>query len=90
MVISMQYFAERDIEKQESGSLRRAIRKYRQRIAEHRGYIADPTIHCPNWETFSEQKKRGLIRHWEKEIQNFEESIQNRIDELKKRGEYDE
>lgn len=25
--------------------------------------------------------------HWQKEIEDFEESIQNRIDELKKRGE---
>lgn len=86
--ISMQFFAEKDIEKQESASLIRAMRKYEQRIDEHKGYINDPSSHCPDWENYSEQKKAGLIRHWNKEISNFEESIQNRIDELKKRGEY--
>lgn len=90
LVVSMQYFAERDIERQESGSLKRAIRKYKQRIIEHTEYIQNPKDHCPDWDNYSEQKKNGLIRHWKKEIRNFEESIQNRIDELKKRGDYDE
>lgn len=88
--IGMQFFAEKDIEKQETGSLKRAMRKYEQRISEHKEYIANPKGHCPDWDTYSDQKKDGLIRHWKKEISNFEESIQNRIDELKKRGEYDE
>lgn len=88
--IDMQFFAEKDIEKQESASLLRAMRKYNQRIEEHKSYINDPKSHCPDWDSYSEQKKAGLIRHWNKEISNFEESIQNRIDELKKRGEYNE
>ena len=88
--VSMQRFAERDIERQESGSLKRAIRKYNQRIAEHKEYIRNPKVHCPDWDSYSEQKKNGLVRHWEKEIRNFEESIQNRVDELKRRGDYDE
>ena len=88
--VDMQFFAEKDIEKQESASLIRAMRKYQKRIDEHKNYILDPRSHCPDWDSFSEQKRSGLIRHWQKEISNFEESIQNRIDELKKRGEYDE
>lgn len=88
--ISMQFFAEKDIEKQESASLLRSMRKYEQRIEEHKNYISNPSSHCPDWDSYSEQKKSGLIRHWKKEISNFEESIQNRIDELKKRGEYNE
>lgn len=88
--IDMQFFAEKDIEKQESASLIRAMRKYEKRIEEHKGYINDPNSHCPDWDSYSEQKKAGLVRHWNKEISNFEESIQNRIDELKKRGEYNE
>ena len=90
IVVSMQYFAEKDISNQESASLKRAIRKYKQRINEHSEYIQNPKVHCPDWDSYSEQKKNGLIRHWKKEIRNFEESIQNRIDELKKRGDYDE
>lgn len=88
--ISMQFFAEKDIENQESGSLRRAMRKYEKRIEEHKEYISNPKSHCPNWDSLSDNQKSGLIRHWEKEIRNFEESIQNRVDELKERGEYDE
>lgn len=90
MKISLQFFAEKDIENQESCSLRRAMRKYEKRIEEHKGYINDPQTHCPSWNNLSDNQRSGLIRHWEKEIKNFEESIQNRIDELKKRGEYDE
>ena len=37
-----------------------------------------------------ESEKIGLIRHWKKEIQNYNESINNRIEELKKRCEKDE
>lgn len=88
--VSIQFFAEKDIETQETGSLKRAMRKYEQRISEHKEYIRNPKVHCPDWDTYSDQKKSGLIRHWNKEISNFEESIQNRIDELKKRGEYNE
>lgn len=90
MIIGMQFFAEQDIEKQESASLIRAMRKYAQRIEEHKAYILDSRAHCPEWDSYSDQKKAGLIRHWNKEISNFEESIHNRIDELKKRGEYNE
>lgn len=86
----MQFFAEKDIEKQETGSLIRAIRKYDKRIKEHEEYICNPTAHCPDWDSYSDKRKAGLIKHWNKEIANFKESIQNRIDELKKRGEYDE
>ena len=88
--MSMQYFAEKDIEKQESNSLKRAIRKYKKRIEEHENYINDPVSHCPDWDSFSEQKKNGLVRHWNKEISNFKKSINDRIDELKRRGDYDE
>ena len=86
--VNIQLFAERDIEKQETGSLIRAMRKYEKRIEEHEGYIRDPKSHCPDWDSFDERQKAGLIKHWNKEISNFKESIDNRIEELKKRGEY--
>lgn len=40
--IDMQYFAEKDIEKQESTSLKRAMRKYQKRIEEHEDKIKNP------------------------------------------------
>lgn len=88
--LDMQFFAEKDIEKQESNSLKRAIRNYNKRIKEHEEYIKNPYEHCSEWGNYDERKKNGLIRHWEKEISNFEKSIEDRIEELKKRGDYDE
>lgn len=88
--VDMQYFSEKDIERQESNSLKRAIRNYKKRIKEHEEYISNPYEHCPDWDSFDDRKKEGLIRHWKKEISNFDESIQNRVTELKKRGDYDE
>lgn len=88
--VDLQFFAEKDIEKQESNSLKRAIRNYEKQIKQHKEYINNPYEHCPEWDSFDERKKNGLIRHWKKEISNFEESVANRVDELKKRGDYNE
>ena len=38
----MQFFSEKDIEKQESTSLKRAMRKYQKRIEEHEDKISNP------------------------------------------------
>lgn len=89
-MIDIQHFAEKDIKNQESASLRRAIRKYNKRIEEHKNKIENPSQYVPNWNDYSEKQKEGLIKHWKKEIYNFDESINNRIEELKKRGEQSE
>ncbi|MCI8387037.1 MAG: phage portal protein [Clostridiales bacterium] len=88
--LGLQYFSEKDIVNQDSNSLKRSIRKFQKRIAEHEGYILNPKEHCPDWDNFSDMRKSGLKKHWNKEISNFKESIDNRVTELKKRGDYDE
>ena len=35
-------------------------------------------------------QQNGLKKHWQKEINNFNKSINDRIEELKKGGDYDE
>ena len=85
--MDLQLFAEKDLKNQSSNSLRRSIRNFEKRIAEHEHYIENPISHCPDWETKDPRRQQGLIKHWQKEISNFKESIQNRIDELKERGE---
>lgn len=85
----LQFFAESDIKKQESISLRRSIRKFEKRIAEHENKINNPQEYYSDWNNFDERYRDGLKRHWNKEIRNFHNSIQNRIDELKRRGEWD-
>lgn len=87
--MNLQFFAESDMYSQKSNSLKRAIRKYEKRLEEHKAYLVDPEKHCSDWNEKSAEEQEGLKRHWQKEIRNFEQSINDRIDELKKRGDYD-
>lgn len=88
--LDLQFFAEKDIKNQESGSLKRAIRKFKKRIKGHEDYLEHPEKHCPDWNEKSKWEQEGLKKHWKKEIRNFNQSIQDRIDELKVRGDYDD
>ena len=88
--MDLQFFAEKDIKNQESNSLKRAIRKFEKRIKEHEDYLDHPEAHCFDWNEKSKWEQEGLKRHWKKEIRNFNQSIQDRIDELKARGDYDD
>ena len=88
--MNLQFFAEKDIKNQESNSLKRAIRHYEQRIAEHESYINNPKNHVPDWDELTEVRRNGLIRHWNKEIRNFQTSINDRVTELKERGDFNE
>ena len=88
--MDLQFFAESDIKNQESGSLKRAIRKYEKRIKEHEDYLDHPEAHCLDWNEKNKWEQEGLKKHWKKEIRNFHQSIQDRIDELKVRGDYDD
>lgn len=89
-IIGIQFFAEKDIVNQESGSLKRAMRKYSKKISLHQDKINNPEKYVEGWETKDAREKSGLVKHWQKEIINFQTSIDNRIAELKKRGDYDE
>ena len=87
--IDLQFFTEKetDLPRQETGSLKRSIRKLRRRILEHEEKIAHPEEHCTDWSELSEARKKKRLEYWETEIKEFGKSIQRRIDELKKRGE---
>lgn len=86
MKFDLQLFAEQNLTEQTSNQLRKGIRTFKKRIAEHVAKINNPWTVYSDW--FSEPaKQRGRLKHWQKEIEDFEHSIQNRIDELKKRGE---
>ena len=90
MEMDLQVFSENDIKNQESGSLKRAIRKYQKQIDLHMEKIAHPEKNIPDWDSLDPRMQEGLKRHWNKEIRNFNQSIHDRIDELKARGDYDE
>lgn len=86
-MIDLQKFSEKSIEHQTSNALRKGIRNLQKMIEIHQSKIENPQNFYPNWDSISELEKSGNIRHWHKEIKNFEESIQNRLNELDKRGE---
>lgn len=56
----------------------------------HETKISDPSSYIQNWDACPKREQEGLIRHWRKEIRNFRSSINERIEELKKRGDYRE
>lgn len=88
--LDLQNFAEKDIQRQKSSSLKRSIRNFKKQIALHEGYLKDPYEHVPNWDELPELRRQGLQKHWKKEIRNFNKSIEDRIDLLKERGDYEE
>ena len=88
--INLQFFAEKDIANQKSTSLKRAIKAYESNIIEHEDKINNPKKYISDWDEKDVREQNGLKKHWQKEINNFNQSINDRIDDLKKRGDYDE
>ena len=83
--ISMQTFGNRSIPRMSDRELQKSIESWTKRAEEHKEYIENPNIHCPDWESYDPRKQAGLKQHWEKEIRNFNEDIQAALDELERR-----
>lgn len=50
----------------------------------HEDKISNPSKYIPNWDNYSEQKKKGQIIKWQKEIINYDNQlkrIKERLDE---------
>lgn len=88
--VNLQFFAEQDLSRQKASSLKKGLASFREQIAEHQRKIAEPQKYVSGWDSKDTREQQGLLKHWKKEISNFQESIDNRIKELKNRGEYDE
>jgi uncharacterized protein with gpF-like domain len=84
--IGVQYFANKGILKQSDAHLKKSIASWTENIAVHQAKIADPEKYDSDWNSKSEAHKAGLIKHWQKEIQNFQNNINDANDELNKRG----
>lgn len=78
---------EKGIQKQDARALKKGIESLEAQIEIHKDRINNPISHYPKMGEMDEKDKARIIRHWEKEIHNFEQSIENRKDELEKRGE---
>ena len=84
--IGIQYFANKGILKQSDAHLKKSIASWAEKITVHQAKIADPRKYDSDWDNKSDAHKAGLIRHWQKEIQNFQNNINEANDELDKRG----
>lgn len=83
----LQFFAESDIQYQKSNQLRKGIKSLQKRITEHQYKIAHPEEFYDDWGVRSEKEKSDAITYWKKEIKRYQDSIDNRLDALKSRGE---
>ena len=87
MIFDLQLFAEQSLQNQTSAQLRKGIRSLKKDLDLHLKKIENPAEYCVDWNLRDERARAGLIKHWLHEIKNFQESIQNRVDELDTRGE---
>ena len=87
MKFYLQLFAEKAIENQTSAQIRKGIRSLNKDLELHLKKIENPEDYCSDWNSRNERAKEGLIKHWLHEVKIFNESIQNRVNELEKRGE---
>lgn len=86
MPMNLQFFSEKALKNQSDADLLRGIRSLEAQIEEHKYKIAHPSEFWMAWDTFDSARKERELWHWEKEIKNFEKSIENRRIELTERG----
>lgn len=84
--LNLQLFAERALKTQKDSELISGIKSHQKNIEKHKEFIKEPTKKDPNYYSKDVRYQKGLLNHWRVEIENSEEAIQNRIDELKERG----
>ena len=87
MNFNLQLFTEKNLKSQTSNQLRKGIRSLKKDLELHLKKIENPEEYCVDWNLRDERAKAGLIKHWLHEVKTFAESIQNRIEELERRGE---
>ena len=89
--IKLQLFAqkqsEKDLKNQTIRQLRNGIAHLQDRIDEHVLCVISPEKVYPNWSKLSVRQQEGYKKHWLKEIKNLRQSIKNREEEIKARGE---
>lgn len=84
--VGIQFFANKGILKQTDAHLKKSIASWSENIAEHQAKIADPRKYDFEWDAKSDAHKAGLIKHWQREIQNFQNNINEANAELGRRG----
>ena len=83
--MNLQFFSEKDLKSQGIIQLKKGIKNLSKRIVEHREKISNPSKFIDNWDEYSPEHKERLLNHWEKEIENFNQGIEDRTNEIKSR-----
>jgi len=86
VVISMQFFANKNILKMNDNQLKKSIASWEEQVKLHESKIKSPEIYSEEWTNMTEQHKKGLINHWKHEIKTLTNDIQDATEELRKRG----
>ena len=86
MDIGLQFFANKGIQKQSDAHLAKSISSWQKNVDLHKDKISNPGKYDQDWDSKSDAHKAGLLKHWNKEIKNFENNIIEAQEELKKRG----
>lgn len=55
--------------------LDKGIRSFQKRVREHRDKIGHPEKYVRDWDRKSPREQEGLRKHWQKEIEIFENNI---------------
>ncbi|MFA4831308.1 MAG: RHS repeat-associated core domain-containing protein [Patescibacteria group bacterium] len=69
---------------QQLKSFRKSIESYQKRITEHTNFIKNPTMKVKNFFSFDSRYQQGLIEHWKKEIDTFQNNINKTLEEIEK------
>ena len=85
--ISLMFFSEKGLREKRPIELKRGIRSIRRRLLEHLNKIQNPELYCKNWQDFSPERQRGTLEFWQKEIDDKQRAILERIEILKEKGE---
>lgn len=85
--ISLQFFTEKAIKNQTSEEIKNGIKSLNKVRELHKYKISHPQEYYANWDKMSKIEQEGRLWTWQKEINNHTKGIEDRLEELRKRGE---
>ena len=85
LIVNLQYFANKNIPKMSNSELEHSISSWNDNIKTHKDKLENPRKYYPDWDSYDPRYQAGLRRHWQHEINTFENDINDANDELKKR-----
>lgn len=71
---------------QNNSQLLKSKDSFQDNIKEHKDKISNPEKYSSDWDEISDEKRKGRIKHWRKEIFNWEKQIADIDMILKERG----